>query len=215
MPEEIPTPNRERFEAALHRFDEENSRDPNIERAGGAGHPRELLYARRLSQWVLRLCPQASEALRLAARCQHLCRWTIPRETYPMTRRGYLQWREALKKFHALEAGKILKELGYPEELIERVQSLNLKRGFPRDAEGRVLEDALCLVFMEYQFGELAQKTSRDKMINALQKAWKKMTPAGQAQALALSYTPQEKDLLDEALSKGPSTKESGDPPEG
>ena len=122
----------------------------------------------------------------------------VPRDSYPMTRAGYLKWREGLKHFHAEKAGEILREVGYPEEIIARVQSLNLKKNFPHDAEGRVLEDALCLVFLEHQFGDLASKTTEDKMINALQKAWKKMTPAAQAQALKLSYSPQQHALLAE-----------------
>jgi len=191
-----------RFQAALRRFDEENSHDPNTERVEGAEHPREIIYAQWLTDWVLKLCPEASEELRLAARCQHICRWVIPRNSYPMTRPGYLQWREALKKFHAQKAGEILREVGYPDDLIGRVQALNLKQNFPGDPESRVLEDALCLVFLEHQFGDLAGKTSEDKMIDALQKAWKKMTPAAQALATKLSYTPDEKALLERALSR-------------
>ena len=189
-----------RFEAALRRFDEENSHDPNVEQVAGKTHARELLYAQWLTGWVLRLCPEASEELRLAARCQHLCRWLVPRDSYPMTRAGYLKWREGLKHFHAQKAGEILREVGYPEEVITRVQSLNLKKDFPNDAEGRVLEDALCLIFLEHQLSDLASKTSEDKMINALQKAWQKMTPAGRAQALQLCYSPQQQVLLDKAL---------------
>jgi len=149
---------------------------------------------------VLKLCPEASEELRLAARCQHLCRWMVPRDSYPMTRAGYLKWREGLKHFHAEKAGRILREVGYPAEVIARVQSLNLKKDFPNDAEGRVLEDALCLVFLEHQFGDLASKTAEDKTINALQKSWQKMTPAAQAQALKLPYSPQQLALLEKAL---------------
>jgi hypothetical protein len=189
-----------RFEAALRRFDEENARDPNTETADGVAQPRELLYARRLSDWVVRLCPDASEPLRLAARCQHLCRWEIPRSSYPMTRAGYLQWRANLKKFHAQKAGDILRELGYPEAVVRCVQDLNLKKHFPDDPETRVLEDALCLVFLEYQLADLAVKTAEDKTINALQKSWQKMTPAGRAEALKLNYGPREKVLLERAL---------------
>jgi hypothetical protein len=189
-----------RFETALRRFDEENSADPHIEQVAGTAHPRELLYAQWLTEWVLELCPAASEELRLAARCQHLRRWMVPRDSYPMTRAGYLKWRERLRHFHAKKAGEILLEVGYAEEVIARVQRLNLKKDFPQDAEGRVLEDALCLVFLEHQFGDLASKTAVDKMINALQKAWKKMTPGGQAQALKLAYNPQQWELLEKAL---------------
>ena len=192
--------NPERFQAALRRFDEENSRDPDTEIVNGAPHPREAVHAQWLTDWVLKLCPGASEALRLAARCQHLCRWMIPRDSYPMTRAGYLKWREELKKFHAQRAGEILREAGYPENLIQQVQNLNLKKNFPGDPESRILEDALCLVFLEHEFAALAGKTPGEKMIGILQKTWKKMSPAGQAEALKLSYSPVEKSLLERAL---------------
>jgi hypothetical protein len=189
-----------RFESALRRFDWENSRDPNAEIADGVSRPREWLYARRLTKWVLQLCPDAAEELRLAARCQHLCRWEIPRPSYPMTRAGYLQWRATLKKFHAQKAGDILREAGYPDDVIRRVQDLNLKKHFPDDPETRVLEDALCLVFLEFQFADLAAKTPADKTINALQKSWQKMTDAARAEALKLNYGEREKALLERAL---------------
>ena len=189
-----------RFEAALRRFEEENSHDPNLETVNGISHPRELLYAQRLTDWVLRLCPAASEELRLAARGQHICRWEIPRQSYPMTRAGYLQWRAALKKFHAQKTGDLLREAGYPEDVLRRVQDLNLKKHFPDDSETRMLEDALCLVFLEFQFADLAAKTAADKTINALQKSWQKMTEAARVEALKLNYGKREKALLERAL---------------
>ena len=201
MADEFASADPERFAAALRRFDDGNARDPNTVLLDGNPQPRELVYARWLTDWVVRLSPQASEPLRLAARCQHLCRWQIPRNSYPMTRPGYLQWREALKKFHARKSGEILREVGYGEDVINRVQQLNLKKGFPHDPETRVLEDALCLVFLERQLAELAQKTSEDKVINALQKAWDKMSPAGRALAGEIHFGPAEKALLDRALS--------------
>jgi Domain of unknown function (DUF4202) len=190
----------QKFAAALRRFDGENSRDPNTETTDGISHPRELLYAQRLGGWVLRLCPNASEELLLAAGCQHICRWQIPRNSYPMTRAGYLKWREDLKKFHAQKAGEILRETGYDENAVRRVQELNLKKNFPNDPEGRHLEDALCLVFLEFQFADLAAKTPEDKMIVVLQKSWGKMTDAARDEALKLNYSPREKTLLQHAL---------------
>ena len=189
-----------RFEDAIRRFDEENARDPNTELVDGAAQPRELVYSRRLYGWVQRLAPNASEELLLAARSQHICRWMIPRSRYPLDRVGYLRWRNELKIFHATKAAEILREAGYPEPIIERVQAFNLKKNFPADPESRVLEDALCLVFLQYQFAELAARTTEEKMINALQKSWKKMSPAGRARALDLPYGPREKALLEQAL---------------
>lgn len=191
-----------RFEAAIRRFDEENSRDPNHETVNGSVQPRELIYAQWLTDWVLKLCADASEVLRLAARCQHLCRWQIPRNAYPMTRPGYLQWRAELKKFHAQKSGELLREVGYDDETVRCVQDLNLKKNFPHDPESRVLEDALCLVFLERQFADLAAKSDDEKMINALQKSWKKMTPAAHAEALKLNYGPRERSLVERALAR-------------
>src|SRR4051794_19539578 len=124
----------------------------------------------------------------------------IPRNSYPMTRPGYLKWRGDLKKFHAQRAGEILRDIGYADSVVERVHDLNLKRNFPNDPEGRVLEDALCLVFLEHQLADLAAKTAEDKVITALQKSWNKMTPAAHAEALKLSYSPREKMLIEKAL---------------
>lgn len=200
MSPNFPVSGHQRFETALRRFDDENARDPNLELKDGAQLARELLYAERLTDWVLRLQPDASEPLRLAARSAHLCRWAIPRDSYPLDRPGYLRWRQELKKLHASRVGQILEESGYDEPLITRVQALVSKGAFPDDPESRVLEDALCLVFLQWQFGALASKTAEDKVINALQKAWKKMTPRAREFALHLDYTPRERDLLERAL---------------
>ena len=104
-----------RFQAAMDRLDEANREDPRREVFRGKDYPKELLYALRMTEWLERLAPDASEALRLAVRGQHICRWTIPRESYPKDRKGYLQWRTALGRFHAEEAGGILREAGYGE----------------------------------------------------------------------------------------------------
>ena len=188
------------FQRAIELIDAENARDPNVETVGGISHPRELLYAQRLTSWVLKLAPAASEVLRLAARCQHICRWTIPRDSYPMTRAGYLRWRADLKNFHARKAGEILAQAGCPEDVIKKVQDLNLKKNFPADPESQVLEDALCLVFLEFQLTDLAAKTDDDKMINAIQKSWKKMSPAAHQSALILPFGAKEKQLVERAL---------------
>lgn len=192
--------NSDRFAAALRRFDEENSHDPNQEIVDGKSQPRELIYAQWLTDWVLKLSPNASEALRLAARCQHICRWKIPRDSYPMDKPGYLRWRADLKKFHANKSGDILREVGYDEATIQRVQALNLKKNHPNDPEVCVLEDALCLVFLERQFTALAAKSDDEKMINALQKSWRKLSPSARAEALKLSYGAREKNLIERAL---------------
>jgi hypothetical protein len=180
----IPDP--KRFAEALARFDAANAEDPNRERSEGAEHPKELLYARRMTAWLDRFAPDASEALKLAARSQHIRRWAIPRSEYPMNRQGYNEWRHRLAKFHAETAGEILKEVGYDEETIRRVESLLLKERMELDSEGQALEDVICLVFLTYYFADFASHYSEPKLIGILRKTWKKMSPRGHETALTL-----------------------------
>jgi Domain of unknown function (DUF4202) len=189
-----------RFSEALRRFDEENAQDPNLIVVEAVALPQELLYAERLTDWVLRLNPEASEPLLLAARSQHLCRWMIPRKTYEMTRTGYLRWRADLKQFHAGKSAEILREVGYDEQMIARVCTLNLKKELGRDEDCQILEDALCLVTLQYQLADLVAKTEPSKMIGILQKTWKKMSKAARDHALTLPFAEAEKQLIQKAL---------------
>jgi hypothetical protein len=189
-----------RFSEAIRRFDEENGRDPHLVIVDGAAQPHELIYAQRLTEWVLRLQPNSSRPLLLAARSQHICRWLVPRNSYDMTRAGYLRWRNDLKQMHAKKSAEILREVGYDETTISRVVDLNLKKGLGRDEECQVLEDALCLVTLQYQLAELMEKTDPNKMVGILQKTWKKMSEAARTEALALPFTEAERSLVQKAL---------------
>lgn len=190
----------ERFRAAIERFDEANGEDPNKETHEGEEVPRELLYARRMTKWLERLEPDASEPLRLAARSQHICRWTIPRSDYPMDRRGYLLWRKTLAGFHAEKAGEILREVGYDEETIARVQSLLRKEHLKKNPDAQTLEDVICLVFLEDYLSDFAREHEEEKLINILRKTWKKMSPRGREAALKLDLSPADRALLEKAL---------------
>jgi hypothetical protein len=189
-----------RFFEACRRFDEENAQDPNLIIVEGVAHPQELLYSERLTDWVLCLNPEASEPLLLAARSQHICRWTIPRKSYEMSRAGYLRWRSDLKEFHAGKSSEILGEVGYDDETIAVVRDLNLKKRLGRDPDCQVLEDALCLVTLQYQLADLVAKTEPAKMIEILQKTWKKMSTAAREHALTLAFSEDEKQFIEKAL---------------
>src|SRR5215212_2425758 len=141
-----------RFARAVELIDAAHREDPSYAQSEGETYPAEWLYARRMAEWLARLEPDASEALRLAVRCQHIRRWTIPRASFPMTRPGYLQWRSTLARFHAEQAGEILRGVGYHEATVARVQSLVRKERLASDPEAQTLEDAACLVFLEGEF---------------------------------------------------------------
>ncbi|MDA2934382.1 DUF4202 domain-containing protein [Acidobacteria bacterium AH-259-D05] len=190
-----------RLKKALEEIDRFNSQDPRQEIVDGVAYPQELIYSKRLTEWVLKLDPQPSEVLRIAARGQHICRWTIPRENYPMGRGGYLRWRQALKSFHAEKVGEILQEVGYEEDFIQRAKRLILKKNLKKDADTQTLEDALCLVFLETQFVDLMEKTPEDKMKVIVRKTWKKMSSKGREVALQMKLPFEEKRFVEETLS--------------
>jgi hypothetical protein len=193
----------DRFAAAIGKIDEANAADPNHEELEGQQQPKELVYSRRMTAWLERLSPDASEALRLAARGQHICRWTIPRDSYPMDRAGYLRWRNDCKRMHAEKLGDILREVGYDQATIERVQSLVLKERLKADPETQLLEDVVCLVFLENYFAEFARQHDEAKLIDIVRKTWKKMSPRGHEAALKLPLTDETRELVQKALTTG------------
>jgi hypothetical protein len=190
-----------RFAAALEKFDAANAEDPNLETdADGRSWPKELLYAQRMSACLARVAPDAPEAVQLAARCQHIRRWSIPRQDFPMTRPGYHQWRNTLKKYHAELAGQLLSEVDYDTETIARVQQLLQKQRLQDDPEVQLLEDVICLVFLEYYFLPFAAQHPEEKVIEIVQKTWPKMTARGHALALQLPLPAEALALVGKAL---------------
>ena len=189
-----------RFQRAVALFDQANSQDPNQELVKGVEHPKELLYARRMSDWLEKFHPEASEELQLAARSQHICRWTIPRDSYPMDRKGYLLWRTELKNFHAQKAEEILSSVGYDRDPIDRVRSLILKQRLKSDPESQTLEDVVCLVFLEYYFEDFAAKHKPEKVVSILRKTWNKMSEKGRNTALNLEFEDQLQALIHQAI---------------
>lgn len=188
------------FERALQRIDAANAEDPNTVLVEGEARPAELVYSERMSAMLDRLVPQPSEALQLAARAQHLRRWTIPRDTFSMDRVGYHRWRGELKRRHADWASAILTESGVDAETTARVASLIRKDNLKTDAETQTLEDVACLVFLQHYAADFAAKHEHPKMIGIVQKTWKKMSDEGQTAALALPLDASVRAIVNEAL---------------
>lgn len=188
------------FQNASQWIDAENAQDPNIEIYQSKTYSKELLYSNRMYERLMNFCPNASEAVQIAAKAQHICRWKIDRESYPMDRVGYLKWREDLKKFHAETTAKILKKAGYQEEFIARVSFLIEKKLLKKDAETQLLEDVICLVFLEHYFDPFVQKHDREKMKNIILKTWNKMSESGHQEALKINFSNDNFELIKEVL---------------
>jgi len=192
-----------RFDQAFAKFDAANAEDPNKEVFEGKEYPKEVLYAQRMTAMQQWFAPDASEAVQLAVRAQHICRWKIPRDTYPMDKPGYMQWRTYLYKYHGETAGALMREVGYDDEMIAKVQSLLRKEKLKLNPETQMLEDIIDLTFLQHYLEAFVQKYSHydeEKLLDILRKTWKKMSDQGHEAALKLNYTPEMLAVVKKAL---------------
>lgn len=192
----------DRFQRVIRSIDQANGEDPNSEVVDGVAQPKEQLYGMRMQEWVEELDPGASEALRIAARSQHIRRWKIPRSDYPMDRKGYLRWRTTLYAFHADRASEILRAQEYDAETIEHVRTLLQKRNLRTDTDVQTLEDAAALVFLVHHLDDFLKRDDigEEKAIDIIRKTWKKMTKRGHEAASALTLSDESTALLEKAL---------------
>lgn len=195
-------PNEVQFENALEAFDRYNSNDPNTEFVNGQPVPKELLYAQRMTYRLLKYFPESPLYLQLAARGQHIGRWEIPRSQYPMDKKGYFQWRNKLKEHHATIVEHILKNFEFDSQEIEKIKSLIRKKELTSNPDMQILEDVICLVFLEYYGDEFAAKHDDDKVIDILLKTMKKMSANAIRSVAEIPLSEKIKSLLYEASSK-------------
>ncbi|MCW3780067.1 DUF4202 domain-containing protein [Defluviimonas salinarum] len=170
-----------RLATTLAAIDAANSADPDRHE----GAPAARLYGERMTAELERLFPEASDALRIAARGQHIERWTSPRSDYPEGREGYLTWRRDLAAFHARRVGGIMAEAGYDEATIAHVGTMLRKEGIKRDAEVQALEDVICFTFLRWYFSPFAEGRNAEELERIVAKTARKMSAEARARALA------------------------------
>src|SRR5262249_48092072 len=139
-----------RLDAVIAAIDAANAADPNTIEIEGRAEPAEFLYGRRMTATLARMAPDASEPVRIAARGPHIERWRFPRKSYPEGRAGYLKWRQDAKDMHAQRLGAIMADAGYETGDIARASALVRKEKFKIDPEAQLLEDVVCVVFLEH-----------------------------------------------------------------
>ena len=176
-----------RLARTLAAIDAANAADPD--RSEGA--PAALLYGERMSAELDRLFPHASEELKLAARGQHIERWTSPRSAYPEGREGYLAWRRDLGAFHARRVGGIMAAEGYGPASVERVGRMIRKEGIKRDPEVQALEDVICFTFLRWYFRPFAEGRDAEGLERIVAKTARKMSAGARARALAEFALPE------------------------
>ncbi|MFL2932399.1 MAG: DUF4202 domain-containing protein [bacterium] len=185
---------------AISIIDDENSKDPNFEFLNGEKFPKEFLYSKRMSERLENFVPESSDIMKIAVRGHHICRWKIPRTEFSNDRKGYLKWRIQLYSYHADKVSLILKEVGYEGDFIDRVASIIKKQKLKKDPEVQLLEDVICLVFLEHYFVDFARKHEEKKVIDIVKKTLVKMSEEGKKAAMQLELPEYTLSFLKKAL---------------
>lgn len=170
----------DRLTQTLAAIDATNAADPRMD----DGHPEALLYGQRMTQQCERLFPDASDALQIAARGQHIERWTLKRADYPEGRTGYLTWRRDLAGHHADRLADLMADHGYGADDITLVGKMLRKQGIKRDAQVQALEDVICFTFITWYFAPFAAKHTAEKIQRIVEKTALKMSDQGRARVL-------------------------------
>lgn len=191
-----------RFESVIAAIDAANSRDPNIIEFEGRAVGAELVYGVRMTETLAQMAPAASECLRIAARGQHIERWTIARRTYPQGRAGYLAWRKDQRSYQARRLGELMAECDYGEEDMARVGVLIRKERMKTDPEVQMLEDVICVMFLKYYLKGFIPKVEEEKLADILAKTWSRMSEHGHRHAKMLDLGPKVHTLLERGLAR-------------
>jgi len=192
------------YESAVAAIDAANADDPNRIVVRGTEQPLALIHGQLAVEWVEQLVPDADDSLRLAARAHHLRRWELARTDYPEGRAGYLRWKRDQKQRHASDVEGLLRNAGYTDEVIERVQALIRRDRLASDPDAQAVEDAACLVFVETQLTSTAAKLDHVHMLDVIRKTARKMSPAALDAVASIPLTADESALLREALTPDP-----------
>lgn len=190
----------ENYEAAISLIDEAHAHDPNTTVVDGTEVPYELHYAQKMTRYLSLRAPDASPILKVAIRAQHFRRWEIPRNSYPMTKAGYLNWRGFLKKRQADLASAICVGCNFTDEEAEEVAKLIRKENLANNEETQILEDVACLVFLDDQFEKFEKEHDEEKITGILKKTWGKMSEKGHELALNIPMSDRSKELIAKAL---------------
>lgn len=176
------------LDLAFAAIDRANAADPDRD---PEGRPQALLYGQRMTAEQQALYPEASEPLRIACRGQHIERWLLPRDAYPMDRGGYLAWRSEQGRRHAARVAAIMGETGYDAPAIEAATRMLTKQGIKRDPEVQALEDVACFTFIRWYMGPFADGRDPQSMLHIVERTARKMSAMARSRALAEFAIPE------------------------
>jgi hypothetical protein len=190
------------LQSVLSAIDDINKEDPNQSEINQKTSPKELIYGQLMSQCLHDYWPNANVCLQVAVRGQHIKRWHIPRDQFPLGKAGYLKWRKTLGQFHAQTTKELMLNASFSEIDAEKTAAIIRKEKLKTNADSQTLEDVACLVFLQYYFDPFAAKHDDEKVIRIIRLTWNKMSPRGHEIALSLTLPPHLAALVNKALSQ-------------
>ena len=96
--------------------------------------------------------------------------------------------------------GELMAASGYRSEDIERVWSLIKKKQLKVDADAQMLEDVICVAFLEHNLPSFMTQVDEEKLAGILAKTWKRMSEHGHKYALQLQLPQGVAELLERGL---------------
>lgn len=124
----------------------------------------ELPHARRVLQWVLKLKPDADEALQIAALAHDMERaitGITEKDLQDYTKINEFKKEHAARSAHYIT--QILTQHHYPLETIEKVRHLVENHECGGDAETNILMDADSLAYFDYNIPSYLKRNGRER----------------------------------------------------
>jgi hypothetical protein len=192
----------ENLQEMYQKIDRINQQDPRVETVEGENVPKEWIYGLRMTNWLERLDPNANDAVKIAVRGQHIARWEIPRTKYPNGKSGYYQWRTRLYQFHGEKLAELMREVNCPEESIQQVQQILLKKDMKTNPDTQIVEDVAALVFLSFHLEAFAHRPDMtpEKVISIIRKTWGKMSDSARKMVKTIIFTKEIESILQKAL---------------
>ena len=123
--------------------------------------------------------PNASLELQMAAQCQRISRWSIPRTTFSMDKKGYYQWRAAIMEHQLSVTSSVLKQAEINQQSIEIVVDTLKNKADKTNINASIIEDTACLTFIKWYLVPFAGQFDPEKAKVILQKTANKMSERG------------------------------------
>lgn len=169
----------QQYKTAIELIDKVHNQDPNTETIDGMEVKAELLYSNRMLSVLEKVAPDASLELKLAAKCQHISRWSIPRATFSMDKKGYYQWRAAIMEHQLSVTTSVLKQAEINDQSIEIIVDALKNKADKSNINASIIEDTACLTFIKWYLVPFAGQFDAAKAKIILQKTAGKMSTRG------------------------------------